>query len=381
MSKDISDLFSQIESDSWRKENDFSEEVKQANNDLIEAGNNKEKIIEILNKWLQKYQPCLFGRLAAKLDLLSFCILTEQDLMKDDQEILDKIQDARTKWTTAGYKGEKSGFILFISSPKIAYATPNKTLMLLTKKLCSYYLLTTIDQDVVYTDEIWLEKPGTGQVTWKWLAGVNYFCANADGRWWQDHRIPGGLAFSVNSVGHMAKSSGIAKIMNGLNQMLGIDEENFKESKVDSLDQALEFAMRTIAMASETISGKATELLPITETSVEPPCPIALPKQLVGKDHRSYKGYYHTDITIPSEYFTTDIARSKNCEVYSLDFTYLYDKDLSNPDFITMGEGRKVRSYSKNEISSFNANPKRSFAQPIEEEVKPDSRLYKIIKG
>jgi hypothetical protein len=65
--------------------------------------------------------------------------------------------------------------------------------------------------------------------------------------------FPGGLAFSINSVGHMAKACGIAKIMNGMNNLLDINDETFIESKVDSLVQALEFAMRTIDIASNSI--------------------------------------------------------------------------------------------------------------------------------
>jgi hypothetical protein len=381
MAKIISDLFSKIQPDPWRKDVGFSKDLEETHQNLSEAGNNEEKIIEALSKWLQRYQPCLFGRLAARLNMLSYCILTEDDLRGDDETIQDTIQRARTKWTAEGFKGQKSGFILFIASPTIAYSIPNEVLMSLTKQLCSLYLLEDIKQDVIYTDEIFLEKPGPSQTTWKWLAGVNYFCSNADNRWWQDHRIPGGLAFSVNSVGHMARAGGIAKVMNELNRMVGVNEEGFTESKVDSLDQALEFAMRTISMASESISGKATELIPINGADTKPSCPITLPKQLTGKDHRSYKGYYHTDVTIPSEYFTPDVSRKDACEIHDLDFTYLYHNDLSNPDYIKMGTGRVIRSYTSKQVASLSSNPKRLLVQPIEEEIIPESRLHKIING
>jgi hypothetical protein len=381
MSKIIASLFSKIQTDPWRKESGFSDDLANANDDIRDAGNNAEKVIEVLLNWLQKYQPCLFGRLAAKLNLLSFCILNEEDLKGDDENIQNKIQAARSKWTSEGYTGQKSGFILFVSSVTLAYSIPDENLMLLAKKLCSFYLLEQIDQDIIYTDEIWLEKPGPSNTTWKWLAGVNYFCTNADKRWWQDHRIPGGLAFSVNSVGHMAKAGGIAKIMNELNRMTNVDDEKFTELKIDSLDQGLEFAMRTIALASESISGKATQLISLEQPDAKPVCPINLPKPIKDKDHRNYIGYYHTDITVPSEYFIPNIEKPENSEPHTLDFTYLYDNDLNNPDFIKMGEGRKIRSYSKKQTNEYSSNPKLSLAHPLEEKIVTNSRLYNAING
>lgn len=377
MSFIVSDLFSKLNKDVWRDNVDFAADIAGANAKIWHAETD-EQIVEALNEWLQRYQPCLFGRLAAKLNLIEYCIITEADLLRDDEFIREKIQASRTEWTSSGFRGAKSGFILFVASPKIATALPDDNLLSLAKKLCSLYLLDEINEDEIYTDEIWLEKPGNAKLTWKWLSGVNYFCSNADGRWWQDHRIPGGLAFSVNSVGHMAKAGGIAEIMNAMNEMLEVNNENFIGSKVNSLGQALEFAMRTINMSSETVSGKATCLIPVNDNA-QPACPIKLPPNLEGKDHKNYRGYYHTDITLPSEYFRADVARPENSKEYLLDFSYLYDDDVLNYDFIKMGKGRTVRSFANRTPIPVNINPKTFFAQPREEEIRQDSRLFRVL--
>ena len=107
--------------------------------------------------------------------MLSFCILTEDDLNGSDQSIQEKIQSARTKWTADGFEGKKSGFILYVMSDKLAHATPNETLMAIVKQICSYYLLEEIEQDIIYTDEIFLEKPGTDRITWKWVSWSKLF--------------------------------------------------------------------------------------------------------------------------------------------------------------------------------------------------------------
>jgi hypothetical protein len=203
--KSIAELHSSLTPDPWRLESHFAEDICAANAQILGAHNSIE-IADALRQWLQKYQPCLFGRVAAKMDLLSFCILTKDDLVKEDAFIKTKIQEARTNWTREAFQGKKSGFIVLAASFDLVNAEPNLALREFAARLCSLYLQDDIGIDTIYSDEVFLEKPDVARTTWKWLAGVNVFATCADKRWWQDHRIPGGLAFSVNSVGHMVKS-------------------------------------------------------------------------------------------------------------------------------------------------------------------------------
>src|SRR4029077_16512841 len=113
---------------------------------------------------------------------------------------------------------------------------------------------------------------------------------------------------------------------------------------VDSLSKALEMAMRTIWLAAETKSGKATRLLPM-HTNSRPTsttrCSVELPSFLKGFDHCHYEGYYHTAVTIPEEYFRPDADRPPTQASYDLDFTYLFHDTVENPAFSTMGTGRR----------------------------------------
>jgi hypothetical protein len=34
---------------------------------------------------------------------------------------------------------------------------------------------------------------------------VDFFACAGDGRWWHDHRFPGGIAYTANSTGHMMR--------------------------------------------------------------------------------------------------------------------------------------------------------------------------------
>ena len=233
-------------------------------------------------------------------------------------------------------------------SEKLVNAAPDIFLREFAQRLCSLYLLEDrVIPDTIYTDELFLEKPSVDRTTWKWLAGVNVFCAGADRRWWQDHRIPGGIGFSVNSVGHLVKSGQINGALRDLDSILGLEPTAPSPTKVDSLSKALEFAMRTIDGASDAVSGRATELVPLPQDPAALPvtaCPAQLPRFLEGKNFCEYSGYYHTDITIPSSYFRLEAARPNDIQPLSLDFTYLFRDHVDNPSFQTMGAGRQIRN-------------------------------------
>jgi hypothetical protein len=345
----VASLFGQLTRDPWREAERFSADIEAVNQALFSSTATASSSTKILGEWLQRNQPCLFGRIAAKLGFISYCVLNEADLLLPDESIQEKIQRARLQWIKDGYEGRKSNFILIVVSPAISYALPNPVVAGLAQRLCSLYLQIDARFDFVHHEHLFLEKPGHARVTWRWLAGVNYFCAQGDKRWWQDHRIPGGMAFSVNSVGHLVKSEKIARAMTELNTDLAIeDEESWADSKVDSLEKALILAMRTIDLASETVSGKATELLTLPSNVEDfqlPQCPVnEMPQSLKGKNYCEYKGYYHTDYTLPSEYFTPYVSRPDTIEPFALDFTYLFHKDVNNPDYWTMGEGQRIRT-------------------------------------
>jgi hypothetical protein len=347
MARRLAELMSKLTPDPWRHENDFDPDLSAASHRMFQAPSEREAA-EVLSEWLARHQPCLFGRIAAKNDLLTFCILSEKDLAQDDGHIRDRIQTARTERTRAGYRGEKSGFVVLAAAPTIMDAEPNPALQDFAQQLCSLYLLEECEPDKIFLDDIALEGPGRERAIWKWLAGVNVFAAAGDHRWWQDHRIPAGLGFSVNSVGHLVKSSKLAKLEKHFEEVLGAGAEPFAQKAVDDLPKALDFAMRTIMNASVAVSGKATWLLD-DPGNLSTACPAELSRVLAGKNYCDYAGYYHTDVTIPSSYFRPDVERSPDAAELTLDFTYLFRDSVGNPAFLTMGEGRRVRGEATDE--------------------------------
>jgi len=120
----------------------------------------------------------------------------------------------------------------------------------MARRVLSLYLGRKIELDTIYLEELFLEVPNRHRNAWRWDAGINYFSAQGDKRWWQDHRIPAAMAFSVNSVGHMVKSRVLSGALNGLNDLLGLGPDDSLAHNIDSLADALGFAMRTIDQAS-----------------------------------------------------------------------------------------------------------------------------------
>jgi hypothetical protein len=232
--------------------------------------------------------------------------------------------------------------------------------------LASLYLRTDVIPDRVYTDSIdlWNLRFDIGR---RWGVGVNVFAIQGDRRWWHDHRIPGGLAFSMNSVGHMvaaeARRTAIIQAQKTVSELkastktvklnkLEAEMAQLAQTSIHSLDHALKFAMHTINNASyeeDTVCPwwpKATSLM---REGPDSRCPIPLVAAdpvLNGMNWTTYLGWYHTDITVPSEYFQIDQSRPKSIKVpLALDFSYLHSK--RELDFKKLAQGKLIKERAR----------------------------------
>ena len=350
--------------DSWRAEVGFSDDIRAANDELFLAASDSRKQKQILNDWIRKHQPCLFGRAAAAQNAISYCIIGEADIQRGDEYVRELIQAGRLAWTREAFEGKKSAFVLLIVSPRMTVAKPSVSMLEIAKSVAAMNLSNDgIELDQIYHDNICLEVQASARTTWLWKAGVNYFSAQGDKRWWHDHRIPGGMAFSTNSVGHMAKSGKLSELLKQLEIGLGISVDERPNIRIDSLERALAVAMQTIDNATDGVSGRATELMPLPaniDSLPIPRCPVTLPTSISGMNHCAYKGYYHTDHTLPSNYFRDDVERPSDIEgIDNLDFTYLHHRSTENPAYFSMGLGLQIRA-SDPAREAVSASPKHS---------------------
>jgi hypothetical protein len=235
-----------------------------------------------------------------------------------------------------------------IIDARVANASPDTKLLALALRLSELYLRRDdMKADEIRLDEIFLEVPSLlgDKHVFRWDAGVNVFASAGDRRWWQDHRLPGGIAFSVNSVGHMVKSVELRAAMKTFAGAVGIEEPVDGFENVQDLAKALRMAMQTIHGASDANSGKATWLLSADTLEEDAPmCPFSKPAILADTNHCKYQGYYHTDHSTPTSYFDVSVRRPESIQPMELDFTYLFVNDVNNPAYETMGSGVQVRT-------------------------------------
>lgn len=341
----VSDLIAQLEPDPWRTANPFSPELVECHQVLFDGARSRGEKIGALTAWLAQHQPCLFGRMEARQNRLEFCLLTENDLERSDQEIRDRVQRERTAWKRNALAGISHGFVIVAVSERIATALPNQALHNLAKRLCEIYLGVN-ESDEIHLDDVILEIRVQDRTEWRrWKVGANYFSAQGDGRWWQDHRIPGGLAFSMNSVGHMART--LAERQLTKNPAVARCPAEFPRERL--VYWALPTAMRTIGPPADG-STRGTWLARRGSFSEdrEPPSFEQRQQYFGGLAHFSenrYLGLYHTDQTIPSSYFDERLWRRDDLNVRDdLYFTYLHS--LADEDYLGMGLGKELQPES-----------------------------------
>lgn len=170
MSSEIEALMSRIEPDPWRSKTGFSSEMRAAL-DVTLNSKSFEEIESALTAWIRKYQPCLFGRIAAKQSAITYCLITEEMLCGDEAKLKDHIREARRRWTAAGFDGASSNFVIAVLSKRLAFGLPSEAVEKIALRLCTLYLGESIEPDRVYLDRLWLQQPGSQKATWEWVCG------------------------------------------------------------------------------------------------------------------------------------------------------------------------------------------------------------------
>jgi len=167
-----------------------------------------------------------------------------------------------------------------------------------------------IGNDMAY-EWLYLQNPQTGQY-YKFRVILDFFASAGDGRWWRDHRFPGGIAFTFNSLGHMART------------------REWYEKTANPAEWASKLAMHTISNAHlHPVHGKATWLLDLHGNAPVKPfkCPFANPEavseKIKGKDWTTYQGHHHTDHSVRAEFFDGREAPDRSQGAYLLDFSYI----------------------------------------------------------
>jgi hypothetical protein len=320
--------------DQWRQQpaNRFSEDLAKVNEVLHDPFASDPMRSDILTSWLggKDQQPCLFGRIAAKNSGMQFCFLTIEDILESDEHVAAKIAASRRLWKQRALRGEpRHGFMLVVCDPKVCKANPDQVLYqfaLHLQRLARWPSEPgTRGNDVVY-EWLYLRHPKTGEIV-KFTFSVDFFASAGDKRWWHDHRAPGGLAFTANSLGQMVR------------------HKEWYLDKTDQTEWAVRTAMLTINAAKQDLPhGPATYLLdeshgrpirPYPWTAATKPSDA---ERLSGKDCGSYGGYLHTDHAVRLEFFQPHGIPPTKDEPYLMDFKYIFDDSERDNRLFMQGE-------------------------------------------
>lgn len=341
MSFQLRALFDELSFDPFRNLTPFSEDIQFIHEHIFEPGEHirdyvrHEHIAHACRLWLQgdksHNQPCVFGSIAAAqtysgVSHLHFCVLTHDDIQRmNDQEISEVIKRERLAWKRRSllWRPESStpahGFVLIVVSPRLAFAAPNEALRKFAELLLGLWSATESQEPSgrVHFETLYLRNPRDGSYL-RFTFGIDYFQAQGDGRWYQDHRFPGGIAFTANSAGHMRRYREWYK---------GLEEQE---------RWVLKRAMQTIGNSAVTKWGRATWLKTLPRDGVPHVTDVVCPfntisdgekAYLEGIDWTKYGGRLHTDHSIRPEFFNADpdVPDASRGVEYIQDFTYIYD--------------------------------------------------------
>ena len=340
------ELFTRLSGDVWRVSHPFNDDMLQANALLQNTAATEEEMAECARLWCLRRQPCQFGKVAASEGRIHFCFLTEQAVSTwSDEEIVEKIAEEKQLWKQRAavepLRGAHS-FVLVVASPRVALAAPDQHLRAFSDRILE---LAGWEPDrrgarrknTVTSDFLYLKHPSDGSF-YGFRFNADFFACAGDGRWWHDHRFPGGIAFTANSTGHM------------------IAAREWYQGKDDGRAWALKQAMLTINNAMPTREtdnadpseqGRVTWLRsldaegkPLVHDSA---CPLAkVPTTLEGKDWTRYEGVLHTDHAVREEFFLDREVAPTASKPYLMDFTYLFDE--GQDDFVQFTGGKPLTS-------------------------------------
>lgn len=346
----LPDFLEALADDPWRRTSPFSDTVSACHEVLFRSAATRSEMADALNAWLATEQPCLFGQMEAKQKRLAYCLLTENDLYKGDEHVRSRIEQDRAVWRGRARGGGSHGFIIVAVSRQIAHAAVNDDLLRLARHLCGLYLGRDAPNEIFH-DSLGLEMAEDGRRVFReWKVGANFFAAQGDGRWWRDHRFPGGIAFSMNSVGHMARFR--AEEM--LQKKSSLREAVADVPRDRLVYWALPRAMRTIGVRQPD-STRGTWLATHGQFAEDKEPPTFEVRQRVfqemaGYGMNRYYGAYHTDQTIPASYFDPAITTLAAAGVRDdLVFTYLHNPE--DEDHLTMGVGTLAQAIEEDERS------------------------------
>jgi len=322
--------------DTLRSRRPFSPDIEAVHAVLFNPRYDRQAKIRAYRSWFEKNQPCVFGKTAATNKNIYICLLEDHEILRmqrGDPDVMDTLQDHRQVWKRLALEGSTSSFVILLTSPHLTTREPNEALKETCRRLMELYMQISVADDTFHTEReyVFLRRPDNAVLRFSTLP--NIFCAQGDGRWWHDHRTPGGIMITSNALGHFM----------------------YSRTKKTQLDQtvctaALEQAMRTIANARKDPSDGKAKYQHCPATYLVPrqpgdPAPLRSTSEFSAYSPDHYAGYFHTDHLIPSVFFQKDRDPKTLKKYDDLSFRYIFDASVDPEGHAELMAGTPAKWY------------------------------------
>jgi len=322
--------------DSFRSKRLFSPDMAAVHAVLFNPKYKRQAKILAYRAWLEKNQPCVFGKTAATNKNVYICLLEEDEIsrmVRGDADVMETLQDHRQVWKRLALEGRVSSFVILLTSRHLITREPNAALKEICRRLLELYMQISVPDDTFHTEReyVFLRRPDNTLL--KFATLPNIFCAQGDGRWWHDHRTPGGIMITSNALGHFM----------------------YARTRKPALDQgvcasALEQAMRTIANARKDPSDGKTKYSHCPATMLLPrvagdPAPLRPTSEFSGYSPDHYAGFFHTDHLIPSVFFQKGRDPKVLTRYGDLSFRYIFDPAADQEGHAELMAGTPAKWY------------------------------------
>jgi hypothetical protein len=275
-----------LSEDSSRLMTPFSPDIAAVNDAFGDQRADEGSLASVLVRWIRDSQPCAFARHAASAGALTVAIVTSDDLSRGLGFVANKIETTRRRWLRDAYEGASFGLIIIFTAKRLVQASPDAALMALATRFASIFARRAVNQDEVVLAPVFLRHESDASLAYRWECPVNLFAVQGDRRWWHHRRMPGGLALSVNSVGHMMKAQAIAA---------GLKPQEINRRGVD-------WALRTIQQSSRSEFGSGVELVAHNDGICRGPDSAVLRLDRFRND--VYAARFDPDVAVPSIFFS-----------------------------------------------------------------------------
>lgn len=334
----VAELHKALQGDLWRRNNRFSDDIIVASSVLTNRWADEQEKIDAIAPWLSRMQTCRFGKWAAGAGALHYCFIGPEDLESSDEAIRDKIRNSLLDWKrrsldpTSG-STPAHGFMLLVSSSDLLNSSPDANLKALVEKVRDLWgcaIFKDARGNDYAQETLYLRKSGEAEIYHRFDVLVDFFSAAADRRWWHDHRIPGGFAFTANSLGHWVRF-----------------REWYKDGQLKrEILNGLRTSMQIIDEAHETNDGKATSLRELRDGKphADVACPYAsadrFPEKFTKQDWTRYNAYFDPDHSIRKEFFSEAEKKSEYASKnpWLADLTYIYRAEHEDHASLILGK-------------------------------------------